>query len=519
MQEVVNNKRLNILSGRFTDPNSKQIFTLKEATDLGFIDPDSAIIQDSKRGKFATLSSAFENQILDPDKGIVVNTLTNQVLTLKGALDSGLLRTHPCTFSLIEALEYMYDEDRHLFQNPFDNTHMTLEEAINCGLVDPSLVLLKDPISGNFHPISDAIQKGILCPQTGCLVCDSTSLLEAYRQGWLIPSDKRVAIEEKYRLCTDNTSKLLSWLHEKEQDLADLGLVREEADDLYRQIGSAKSVKQELEDNQRTVMSAVDQSQQLIEQGQDVLSKEELHSLQKNADNLKKRYTRASDEGDKLLRRLNTALEELRKFSNHMLNKNEKERSLVDLDHLKENADAYKAFSSDAIAHQADLRFITMAAQKFVDESKRLGHLEPSDSQVKEKVQEVSTAFQNLLNRIDRLGDKFGILYSKQRNFAESMEKATHWLASVQKTTKKVLDEPMAADPRAIQDQLDRVKALNMELIQQGRLVDNAKQAATALLMPSTTRYQSIRQKGHRKQSEEIGRGVQQSVQCCEWKK
>ncbi|PRD36621.1 UNVERIFIED_CONTAM: Dst [Trichonephila clavipes] len=176
---------------------------------------------------------------------------------------------------------------------------------------------------------------------------------------------------------------------------------------------------------------------------------------------------------------------------------NEKERSLVDLDHLKENADAYKAFSSDAIAHQADLRFITMAAQKFVDESKdylkvlndfrtslpqRLGHLEPTESQVKEKVQEVSTAFQNLLNRIDHLGDKFSVLYSKQRNFAESMEKAASWLASVQKTTKKVLDEPTAADPRAIQDQLDRVKALNMELIQQGRLIDNAKQAASALL-------------------------------------
>lgn len=319
---------------------------------------------------------------------------------------------------------------------------------------------------------------------------------------------QKVAIEEKYRLCTDNASKLLSWLQEKEQDLADLGLVREDADDLYRQISIAKSIKQELEDNQRAVMSAIDQAQQLIEQGHDVLSKEELHNLQKNSDNLKKRYNKANDEGDKLLRRLNTALEELRKFSNELINfmewlkeshvkQNEKERSLVDLDHLKENADAYKAFSSDAIAHQADLRFITMAAQKFVDESKdylkvlndfrtslpqRLGHLEPTESQVKEKVQEVSTAFQNLLNRIDRLGDKFSVLYSKQRYFAESMEKASSWLTSVQKTTKKVLDEPTAADPRAIQDQLDRVKALNMELIQQGRLIDSAKQAANALL-------------------------------------
>ncbi|GFW43673.1 hypothetical protein TNCV_4770221 [Trichonephila clavipes] len=508
VQEAINSRHLNVLSARFTDPKSKQIFTLKEAVDLGFIDPDSAIIQDTKKSKFITLSAAFDNQTLDPDKGIVVNTLTNQVLTLKGAMDNGLLRTFPCTFSFIEALEFMYDKDKCLFQNPFDNTYITLEEAVTSGMVDPTLVLLKDPLSSNFIPINEAMKKGILCPKTGCLVNDSTTLLEAYHQGLLVSSEKRVAIEEKYKLCTDSTSKLLSWLQEKEQDLADLGFVQEDADDLYRQIGIAKSIKQELEDNQRAVMSAIDQAQQLIEQGQDVLSKEELHTLQKNSDTLRKRYNRANDEGDKLLRRLNTALEELRKFSNELINfmewlkeshvkQNEKERSLVDLDHLKENADAYKAFSSDAIAHQADLRFITMAAQKFVDESKdylkvlndfrtslpqRLGHLEPTESQVKEKVQEVSTAFQNLLNRIDHLGDKFSVLYSKQRNFAESMEKAASWLASVQKTTKKVLDEPTAADPRAIQDQLDRVKALNMELIQQGRLIDNAKQAASALL-------------------------------------
>ncbi|KAF8783432.1 Dystonin like protein [Argiope bruennichi] len=508
MKNVINNKQLNVLSGRFIDLSSKEMFSLKEAIDLGFVDPDSAVIEDTKRNKFLTLSSAFENQILDPEKGIIFNTSTNQVMTIKGALDSGLLRTAPCTFSLIEALKYMYDDQTHLFQNPFDNTYMTLEDALTSNLVDPSQVLLKDPSSGNFYTINDAIQKGILNPKTGCLMNDSTTLLDAYHQALLVLSEKRVAIEEKYRLCSDNTSKLLSWLHEKELELAELGLVREDADDLYRQIGIAKSIKQELEDNQRAVMSAVDQAQQLIEQGQEVLSKDELHSLQKNADNLKKRYNRANDEGDKLLRRLNAALEELRKFSNELINfmewlkdshikQNDKERSIVDLEHLKENADSYKAFSSDAIAHQADLRFITMAAQKFVDESKdyskvlndfrtslpqRLPHLEPTESQVKEKVQEVSTAFQNLLNRIDRLSDKFSILYSKQRNFAESLEKATTWLSSVQKTTKKVLDEPTAADPRAIQDQLDRVKALNIELIQQGRLIDNAKQSANALL-------------------------------------
>jgi len=48
----------------------------------------------------------------------------------------------------------------------------------------------------------------------------------------------------------------------------------------------------------------------------------------------------------------------------------DKERSLSNLNKLNINADSTKEFVSDVIAHQADLRFITMAAQKFVDESK-----------------------------------------------------------------------------------------------------------------------------------------------------
>lgn len=48
----------------------------------------------------------------------------------------------------------------------------------------------------------------------------------------------------------------------------------------------------------------------------------------------------------------------------------DKEKSLSNLNKLNTNADSTREFVSDVIAHQADLRFITMAAQKFVDESK-----------------------------------------------------------------------------------------------------------------------------------------------------
>lgn len=40
----------------------------------------------------------------------------------------------------------------------------------------------------------------------------------------------------------------------------------------------------------------------------------------------------------------------------------------------------------------------------------------------------------------------------------------------------QLLVEPVAADPTALEDQLNRVKALNNELMSQSRLIDSAKQ-------------------------------------------
>ena len=87
----------------------------------------------------------------------------------------------------------------------------------------------------------------------------------------------------------------------------------------------------------------------------------------------------------------------------------DKERQLANLSRVQANAEATREFFSDVIAHQADLRFITMAAQKFVDESMeylgvlndfrdrlphRLRRIEPTELLVKAEVAEVTAEFQ-----------------------------------------------------------------------------------------------------------------------------
>lgn len=188
-------------------------------------------------------------------------------------------------------------------------------------------------------------------------------------------------MEEKYKLCDETLSKLLHWIGGVEDKIANQDVIHEVEEDLRNQINTMKQIRDDLDQHAGPVAHCGDQVRQLVLTAGDVLSKSEVSGLEKSGRNLKTRYDKAVDRTDRLLRRLLTAMEELSKLKGELsafsafLNKarrilEDKERALSDLQRLESSADSTKEFVSDVIAHQADLRFITMSAQKFMDESK-----------------------------------------------------------------------------------------------------------------------------------------------------
>ena len=120
---------------------------------------------------------------------------------------------------------------------------------------------------------------------------------------------------------------------------------------------------------------------ELVETGSDVLSSAELNQLQAEGKRLRERYDFVSDNTDKLLRRMVAAMEELNKFRAEMTSfrtwmdkaykvLEDKERQLANLNKLQGNADGSKEFVSDVMTHGADLKFLTISGQKFIDLSK-----------------------------------------------------------------------------------------------------------------------------------------------------
>lgn len=173
---------------------------------------------------------------------------------------------------------------------------------------------------------------------------------------------------------------------------------------------------------------------------------------------------------------------------------------MSDLSRLVSQADSTREFVSDVIAHQADLRFISMGAQKFVDESKdyltalndfrttlpeRLHHIEPlasAESPIRKEVQLVSAQYKDLLHRANALSDRLSGVGGRQREYQDALDKARQWLSAIQPRVLTALGDPIAADPQIVQDQMNEAKVLHNEFLAQGRLIDNAKQSLASLL-------------------------------------
>ncbi|GFR20379.1 plectin [Trichonephila clavata] len=281
------------------------------------------------------------------------------------------------------------------------------------------------------------------------------------------------------------------------------------SDDQQTKISAELSnvLKEELENKQSLITTCLDQMRQLAQRGLEVLNKEEINYLQKNLISVRRHYDSLLNECDRLLKRLTAAFEELQKYKSEVkslkewLNEAQHEYIMIQssigvLNKLESKSEHIRSFTNDVIAHQADLRFITMAAQKFIAESQdylkalntlrtnlpqKLPAIKISESEIKSEVQEVTNVFRSFLNEVNKLSDNYAVIFNKYRSYKEIAEKAKIWISDVKKTSRKVIEESMADEPAAVQDQLDKIKLINMEVVGQGRFVENVYQAVKIL--------------------------------------
>ncbi|KAL9876546.1 dystonin-like protein short stop isoform 18-T20 [Glossina fuscipes fuscipes] len=499
-----------------------KVYSLKDAITKGIMDPDSAFVKDLAKSKLVRLPEAFRKGLIDANQANVVNTKTSKICSLQEAYESGLLITPKRSFSLIEAITFkLYIPSTGTFIDPFHTNGnitkprtITLAEAITNGLIEPSSTVIRNSSTGEIIPFTAAINVGLVDSQKGCLLCvdhSNVDFAEAAEKGLLLKAEQRQAVFEKFNLCEQNVTNLLEWVNKIEHKIANIGGPREKMDELRNQINAIKQIKDEIESQQRSVATCSEQIRQIVLTGGDVLSAPEIATVESAGRELRSRVDRANDRVQRLLRRLDASRDELTKLrseldifsawlqsARHILE--DKERSLSDLSRLSTQVESIREFVSDVIGHQADLRFITMATQKFVDESKeflailndfrtslpeRLPHVEPlpsTESSIRQEVSLASAHYKDLMNRVNALQDRISGLSGRQREYQESIDKVNEWLRSIRPHALRIIGDPIGEDSKSVQEQMSEAKALYNELLSNGRLVDYAQQTLDSLL-------------------------------------
>lgn len=101
---------------------------------------------------------------------------------------------------------------------------------------------------------------------------------------------------------------------------------------------------------------------------------------------------------------------------------------------------------------------------------------------MRNEVSLVTQQYRDLLHRANNLSDRLSGVGGRRRDYSDALDKAKQWLREAEPKVNYILDEPVGGDPKTVEDQLQRAKALNNEFVANGRLIDNAKQATDSLL-------------------------------------
>lgn len=173
-------------TGKFSNPFTGCQETLREAIDSGLIDGSSARVQ-QKDGSFISLQEAAHSTLLDGQR-------------LDHAIEQKVIVPLHRAWSLQEALSHqLYERETGLF-NMVSRDKITLQTAIQKGLIKKSALTVKDPRSSDILSLADAIQTGIIDPTSGMAIDPSTGaemdFVVAMERGLIIAAQRKLSVTE-----------------------------------------------------------------------------------------------------------------------------------------------------------------------------------------------------------------------------------------------------------------------------------------------------------------------------------
>lgn len=176
--------------------------------------------------------------------------------------------------------------------------------------------------------------------------------------------------------------------------------------------------------------------------------------------------------------------------SRHTLDLEDKDRAHFDPNHLtsRSQVDAVREFAKEVIAHEGNLLSISVAAGKFVDESKdyldalhefcitlpdpeqhqhiHIESISNADSQIQKEIEMISTKYENLLLRANNASGSLTGVGEREFEYRDALDKASNWFNSIHPRVSAMPSNLAATDRQSVQDQMNDAKILHNEFLE-----------------------------------------------------
>ncbi|XP_075718080.1 dystonin isoform X4 [Rhinoderma darwinii] len=274
-------------------------------------------------------------------------------------------------------------------------------------------------------------------------------------------------------------------------------------EDLNSQYQKVKAQHEKIVSQHQAVIIATQSAQALLEKQGRHLTPEEKEKLQKNIEVLKAQYESALRDSERKMKVILTVQEELEKFTaDYSEFENWLQDSKDELEHLESGAENFaglmgklqsqKNFSEDVISHKGDLRYITISGQRVLDAAKSCRKDDVEDNNnistietctmVQNKLDLASGNFKSLHANCNVLGNNLKDLVDKYEHYKEASCGLLAGLQKSESAVQKGLSEPIAADTRNLQIQIEDTKLLCEQVTIHQVGVEKLKKAAEGLL-------------------------------------
>ncbi|XP_043919283.1 dystonin isoform X2 [Protopterus annectens] len=278
-----------------------------------------------------------------------------------------------------------------------------------------------------------------------------------------------------------------------------------EEDKLQKQYEMLKGQHQEILSKHQDFIIATQSAQALLDKQGSNLSPEEREKLQNDLKKLKEQYDGTLTESEQKMKLIQAVQEELHKFVADYrefevwLQQSEQDletqkTGATDLNGLRAKLQRQKSFSEDVISHKGDLRYITISGQRVLETARSCSKAESSKdpqhrldtsaacSLVEGKLDAATDRYKTLYSKCNEFGNHLKDVVDKYQSYHEMSSGLQSWLQTSEEAVNSHMAEPIAADPKNLQKQLEEAKGLQGQISSQQVTVEKVRKAAETLM-------------------------------------